>query len=199
MKLSDGVGRPHLSHQGETIMRHLKLRASATSTGVLCPVGLLFAGAATAYADTDPDPDADTINPGESTTRGEGETIDDIDLPDDWVETVPDDLANMPEREPDSGIAFTVGTGTDGHYCGSNYIKAHQLHVQLRRRPRLNPHPHPSHPPLPLSRRVDVDSGRIGVERGAELHAQRRTPRRPRQVLERHEATVSVPRRGGVD
>lgn len=99
-------------------MHHLRLR---TAVAVLCTVGLLFAGAATAAAETGtgPDPVDDTINPGD---RDAGETIDDIDLPDGWVETVPDGLNPQPDPEPDSGIAFTVGKGTDGHYCGSHYI-----------------------------------------------------------------------------
>ncbi len=34
---------------------------------------------------------------------------------------MPDDLPKQPNPEP--GIAFTVDVGTDGHYCGSFYIK----------------------------------------------------------------------------
>ena len=49
---------------------------------------------------------------GDTTDRGEGEGIEDIDLPDDWVETVPDDYANLPVPEPEPDVAFTVGNGT---------------------------------------------------------------------------------------
>ncbi len=115
--------------------------------GTLCTIAMLFAGANTASADTSPEPDpvADTIDPGGTTASDEGDGIMDIDLPDDWVETVPDDLLNQPNPEP--GIAFTVGVGTDGHYCGSFYIKHisytfnydgdhdyTRIHVQVTRR-----------------------------------------------------------------
>lgn len=121
-------------------MHHHRLRVAI---GILCTVALLFAGANTANATSKPKP-GDTAAPEAGDTR-DGEGIEDLDIPAGWVETLPDpDLLNQPVPEPD--IAFTVGVGTDGHYCGSFYIKHisytfnynggdyTRIHVQVTRR-----------------------------------------------------------------
>ena len=73
------VGESHLSHP----RRHPCTTTDSVPSSASCATAMLFAGAVTAVADTGtgPGPVTDTIDPDNPDVRGEGETIDDIDLP----------------------------------------------------------------------------------------------------------------------
>ena len=69
---------------------------------------------------SDPPPDSDSDSGDDG---GDGETIEDLPSSDGFIEQLPpaDLLKKLPD-EP-TRITRTVGRGTDGHYCGSFYIK----------------------------------------------------------------------------
>ena len=57
-----------------------------------------------------------------SAPASDGEGIEDLDVPEDYVEVLPPGVV-APNPSSESRQTRTVGVGTDGHYCNSFYIK----------------------------------------------------------------------------
>ena len=91
-----------------------------TLVAALCAAAIVASTAGTAGAATDTGPVHE--EPDGTDIELEGEGIEDLDVPEDYVEEMPPPNVIAKLRHRPYRVQRTVGRGTDGHYCGSWYI-----------------------------------------------------------------------------